>query len=147
MQVYYRLTFIVFFLISTNSFAKKIIAITSPDAKIKFWLSTDKDGLYYKVAYKGVLMVDKSRLNLTFKEGGIFNNNLVITSANPERLTEDYELITGKTSKVHSECNRIIIPVNEQAGPKRSLEIEIRVFNEVRLSGILFPNKANGPKW
>ena len=144
MQVYYRLTFIVFFLISTNSFAKKIIAITSPDAKIKFWLSTDKGGLYYKVAYKGVLMVDKSRLSLTFKEGGAFNTNLVITPAIPERLTEDYELITGKTSKVHSECNSIIIPVNEQAGLKRSLEIEIRVFNDGAAFRYIIPKQS---KW
>jgi alpha-glucosidase len=144
MQVYYRLTFIVFFLISTNSFAKKVISVTSPDAKIKFWLSTDKDGLYYKVAYKGVLMIDKSRLNLTFKEGGTFNSNLVITSANPERLTEDYELITGKTSKVHSECNRVIIPVNEQAGLKRELEIEIRVFNDGAAFRYIIPEQN---KW
>jgi alpha-glucosidase len=130
MLLSFRLTFVMLLLFSVNAFAKKIITVASPDAKIKFWLSTDNNGLYYKVAYKGVLMVDNSRLNLTFKEGGIFNNSLVISSANPEKLTEDYELITGKTSKVHSECNRIIVPVTEQTGSKRSLDIEVRVFND-----------------
>jgi len=125
-----RLTFVMLLLISANTFAKKIITITSPDAKIKLWLSTDNNGLYYWVTYKGVLMLDNSRMNISFKEGGAFNNNLLITSAKPEKLTEDYELITGKTSKVHSECNRIIIPVAEQTGAKRTLDIEIRIFND-----------------
>ena len=119
-----------FKLTTANAFAKKIITVTSPDRKIKFWLSTDKNGLYYRVAYKGILMVDNSRLNISFKEGGAFTENLAIASANSERLTEDYELITGKASKVHSDCNRIIVPVTEQNGLKRKLEIEVRVFND-----------------
>ena len=130
MSVLKRLLFAMFLLLAVNSFAKKVITITSPDAKIKFWLSTDKDGLYYRVAYKGILMVDISRLNISFKEGGAFNHDLVIVPANPERLTEDYELIIGKASKVHSECNRVIIPVTEQTGAKRNLDIEVRVFND-----------------
>jgi alpha-glucosidase len=124
------LTFVMLLLVSANTFAKKIIAITSPDAKIKLWLSSDNNGLYYRVTYKGVLMLDNSRMNISFKEGGPFNNNLTISSAKPEKLTEDYELITGKTSKVHSECNRIIVPVTEQTGAKRTLDVEIRIFND-----------------
>jgi alpha-glucosidase len=114
----------------TYTSAQKTITVTSPDAKIKFWLTTDNDGLYYKIAYKGVLMVDKSRMNISFKEGGAFNNNLQITSAKPERITEDYELITGKASKVHSESNRVLVPVTEKSGAKRKLDIEIRLFND-----------------
>src|ERR1700712_2518484 len=103
------LLFIVFLLITANVFAAKVVTVSSPDTKIKFWLSTDKDGLFYKITYKGVLIVDRSGLNISFKQGGIFSKGLSISSASPERLTEDYELMTGKTSKVHRECNAIII--------------------------------------
>jgi alpha-glucosidase len=126
-----RCLFIAAFLfVQINVFANKIVTVTSPDAKIKFTLSTDKDGLYYRIYYKGVLMADISRLNISFKEGGAFKNSLTISQAKPERLTEDYELITGKASKVHSECNRVIVPVTEQSGTKRNLKIEVRVFND-----------------
>jgi alpha-glucosidase len=125
-----RLPFFVLLLICANSFAKSPITIASPDGRIKFWLNTDDNGLYYKIAYKGILMMDVSRMNISFKEGGAFNHNLLITAPNPEKLTEDYELITGKASKIHSECNRVIIPVTEQTGAKRTLNIEIRVFND-----------------
>lgn len=125
-----RYLFVIFLLFQVNAFAEKIITLTSPNGKIRFWLSTDKNGLFYQVSYKGILMVDKSRLNITFKQGGAFNYNLLIAAAKPEKLAEDYELVTGKASKVHSECNRITIPVTEQTGAKRSLAIEVRIFND-----------------
>jgi len=127
---YCRIIFILCLFFCTNAFAGKIVTVSSPDARIKFSLSTDKAGLLYRVTYEGVLMVDNSRLNLSFREGGTFNNNLVVTSAKPEFITEDYKLITGKTSKVHSESNRISVPVAEQSGLMRWMIIEVRVFND-----------------
>src|SRR6202008_637191 len=125
-----RLAFVGCLLFSANVFASKIITVSSPDSKIKFLLGTDKLGLYYEVFYKGVLMVDNSRLNIVFKEGGAFNKDLTMSSAGPEKLTEDYNLLIGKTSKVHSESNCILVPVGESGGLKRHLDIEVRVFND-----------------
>jgi alpha-glucosidase len=130
MNLLKRLFFVALMLISANVFAEKILVVTSPDKQIKFWLSADKDGLFYKVAYKGILMADKSRLKISFKEGGDFDHGLVLSSVKFDRLIDDYTLIAGKASKVHSECNRIIVPVKETTGAKRELNIEIRVFND-----------------
>src|SRR5476649_605461 len=104
MFAFSRLFLPVCLVVSFNASAIKIVTITSPNNQVKFSLSSDKDGLYYRVVYKGNLMIDKSRLNISFKEGGAFNRSLVIASAKMEKLTEDYKLITGKTSQVHSEC-------------------------------------------
>jgi hypothetical protein len=43
--------FVVLLLVSANVFAGKTITVKSPDAKIKFLLSSDKDGLFYEVSY------------------------------------------------------------------------------------------------
>jgi alpha-glucosidase len=139
------LLIMVYLLASANVFAEPPITISSPDTKIKFWLSTDRDGLYYRVAYKGILMLDKSRLSIRFSEGGTFNHTLSTGLAHSEKLTEDYELITGKASKVHSECNRVVIPITERTGAKRTLDIEIRVFNDGAAFRYLIPNQANWP--
>ena len=115
---------------TVSAFAGNIVTVNSPDSKIKFWMGTDQHGLYYRVSYKGILMVDKSRLSISFKEGGTFNNSLVILAVNTEKVSEDYSLFIGKTSKVHSESNRILVPVNEQSGLKRQMNIDVRVFND-----------------
>ncbi|MBD1394486.1 glycoside hydrolase family 97 protein [Mucilaginibacter glaciei] len=117
-------------LLAAAAFAKRPVTVISPDKKISFKLNTDQVGMFYSVAYKGIILAQNSRLNISFKEGGAFNKSLVLSSAKMERLTDDYDLIVGKTSKVHSECNRIIIPVSEQTGSKRKLNLEVRVFND-----------------
>ncbi len=130
MRFFICLTLAMCLLGTANTFAAKVFTVTSPDSKIKFSLSTDKDGLFYRVSYKGVLMVDVSRLKLVFKEGGAIDDALTITAAMPQRIVEAYPLITGKTSQVHSESNDIIVTVVEKDGLKRTLQIEIRVFND-----------------
>jgi hypothetical protein len=91
MLILKRLSFFVCLLIAVHTSAKTIVSVQSPDKQIKFWLSTDANGLFYKVAYKNVLMIDVSRLNINFKEGSMFNNSLHIAVVKPEKLTEDYE--------------------------------------------------------
>jgi alpha-glucosidase len=90
-------------------------------------------------------MVDNSRLSISFKEGGRFDHNLLISSSKQERLIEDYELVTGKASKIHSECNRIIIPVTEQYGDKRTLNIEVRIFNDGAAFRYVIPKQSGWP--
>ena len=138
-----RVALMICLLSSLNAFAKKTVTVTSPDNNIKFLLRTDNAGLYYQVFYKGVLLVDNSRLNLVFKESGAFNNGLTISPAQPERITEDYDLLIGKTSKVHSESNRILVPVAEQGGLKRHLDIEVRVFNDGAAFRYIIPEQKD----
>ena len=99
MELLKRSLFCFFCFLSSALIARPTVTITSPDGKIKVWLTTDKSGLYYKVSYKGTLMMDVSRMKLSFKEGGAFRENLAILQAKPERLTEDYELINRKSKQ------------------------------------------------
>jgi alpha-glucosidase len=142
MALFKRLLFVVILLACTKAYAQKIITLNSPDGNIKFWLSADENGLFYRVAYKGVLMVDKSRMSISFQEGGTFKNSLLLSSAKEEKITEDYDLITGKTSRVHSESNRILVPVTEKSGPKRKLNIEVRLFNDGAAFRYVMPAQA-----
>lgn len=116
--------------LSLSAFAKTVVTVTSPDDQIKFVLSVDDAGLFYVVYYKGMLIVDKSRLRLVFKEGGAFDHDISVVAAKPEKLIDDYNLLIGKTSKVRSECNRVLVPATEETGPKRTIDIEVKVFND-----------------
>ncbi|MGZ3874696.1 MAG: glycoside hydrolase family 97 protein [Mucilaginibacter sp.] len=146
MLLFKRLACFMLLLICADSWAKTIITVKSPDTRIQFSIGTDNNGLYYRISYKGILMVDQSRMSISFKEGGAFNHNLLLTPATPKRLEEDYELITGKASKVHSECNRVMVPVTEQAGAKRTLNIEIRVFNDGAAFRYIMPKQSGLPE-
>ncbi|MDB5137873.1 MAG: glycoside hydrolase [Mucilaginibacter sp.] len=138
--------FIVLLLLFTApyAFAKQGFTVSSPDKKILFILSSDQVGLTYQVSYKGELLVDSSRLSISFKEGGVFGKNVKLGKPILEKVEEDYNLIVGKSSKVHSISNQLVISATEQSGLKRQLNIEVRVFND----GAAFRYQIPGqPHW
>ena len=136
-----RLT-IFFLLISVSAvFAKQGVTVTSPDKKIAFILNADQSGLTYRVSYKGQLLVDNSRLSISFKEGGIFGQNITLGKPVFKKMEETYDLVIGKTSKVHSLSNEVMVPVTENGGLKRQLNVEIRVFNDGAAFRYVIPAK------
>ncbi|WP_299289894.1 glycoside hydrolase family 97 protein [uncultured Mucilaginibacter sp.] len=115
---------------SINVFAQRGLTVSSPDKNIRFWLSADQSGLVYKVSYKGNMLVEQSRLSISFEEGGAFSNHLKLEKHQLQHLEENYNLIVGKNSKVHSECNQLLVSVSEKSGLKRQLQVEVKVFND-----------------
>lgn len=141
----FKLTILLLFL-SVCTFAKPTIKITSPDKKITFSLDKDENGLIYRVSFKDQLLVDKSRLSLNFKEDGTFGKDISIGKPNFRKMEETYDLVVGKSSKVHSLSNEVMIPVSENNGMKRTLNIEVRVFNDGAAFRYVIPGKSGWEK-
>ena len=133
------ITFLLVVFVST-AFAKTI-TVTSPDKKITFQLSTVKNSLVYRVSYKSKLLVSDSRLSLSFKEGGEFGHDISIGQPLSRKMEEDYDLVVGRSSHIHSLSNAMIVPVTEKGGMKRQLNIEVRVFNDGAAFRYVIPGK------
>jgi len=121
--------------------AQNNLTVTSPDKNISFKLHTDQAGMVYQVTYKGTLLLDNSRLNISFQNGGAFSSGLKFDRHKIRHLEENYNLIIGKTSKVHSDCNQLMVWVTEKNGLKRQLNVEIKVFNDGASFRYLIPGQ------
>jgi hypothetical protein len=80
MNCFSRVLIIASVLLCASAFARDI-NVTSPDKKIRFTLSADEQGLTYRVYYKGNAVINQSRLNISFKEGGAFSRQLKLGKA------------------------------------------------------------------
>ena len=136
-----KLTILLVIFTITYAIAKPAVTISSPDKKIAFTLDKDVSGVFYTVSYKGELLVDKSRLSLSFKQGGKFGKEITFGNSSTKKMEETYDLIIGKTSHVHSLSNELLVPVIENSGLKRQINIEIRVFNDGAAFRYVIPAK------
>ncbi|MBV8389016.1 MAG: glycoside hydrolase family 97 N-terminal domain-containing protein [Mucilaginibacter sp.] len=136
-----RLTILLLFLSATSAFAKSAFSVSSPDKKITFTLGKDASGVFYQVSYKGDLLVDKSHLSLSFKQGGEFGKGITFGKSSFKKMEETYNLVIGKISHVHSLSNELIVPIIENSGLKRQVNIEIRVFNDGVAFRYVIPGK------
>src|ERR1700743_3402156 len=76
-QIMPRFFSLITLLFVTNcAFAAQSFTVSSPDKNIQFWVGYDQSGMVYRVKYKGELLVDNSRLSISFKEGGIFGKDI-----------------------------------------------------------------------
>ncbi|MBS1504427.1 MAG: glycoside hydrolase family 97 N-terminal domain-containing protein, partial [Bacteroidetes bacterium] len=125
-----RLTILLFLLSVSTAFASKSVTVTSPDKNIVFRLENGRKGLTYDVIYKGSILIQNSRLGISFKESGEFGRNVSFGKTSFKKMDETYDLVVGKASHVHSLSNEVMIPVTENGGTKRQVNIEIRVFND-----------------
>jgi len=116
--------------IATSVFAKPGFTVSSPDKNIQFWLGTDQSGMIYRVKYKGELLIDNSRLSISFKQGGVFGQNISLGSPVFEKMEETYDLQVGKSSRVHSLSNQATVTATELGGLKRQINVQVRVFND-----------------
>jgi alpha-glucosidase len=130
MPAFRRVIICVLSLISVNAFAGQNITVTSPDKNIVFRLSAGVNGLNYRVTYKGNVLIDNSRLSISFKQGGEFGKSVSLGKVVYKKIEEDYDLVVGRSSHVHSLSNEAMVPVTEIGGSKRTLNIEIRIFND-----------------
>ena len=146
MPAFNKTIFFLLLIIAPCAFAKQGITVTSPDKNIVFSLNKNTSGLIYTVSYKGQLLIDNSRLSISFKDGGTFGQDISIGKPEFKKMEEIYDLVVGKSSKVHSLSNEVMIPVTENSGLKRQLNIEVRVFNDGAAFRYVIPGKAGWQK-
>jgi alpha-glucosidase len=108
----------------------KPVEITSPDGQIKFTLKLRSRVPEYSVSYRGVVLIDRSPLGLTFQETGEFGMGLMLFRPVFRDGEDKYDLVVGKTKSVHDFYREVDIPLVEYWGRRRMANLLVRVFND-----------------
>src|SRR3954467_13890582 len=105
--LFYLLIIIIF---PTSVFAQRAVTLASPDKNLVFNFRLKHTKPFYSIAYKGKTLVDYSTLSLLFEDDS-FIQNIQISQPVYRDTTEEYDLITGKTSHVHTQYKEVTIPM------------------------------------
>ncbi len=116
-----------FCFIAISVFAQKQIAVNSPDNNIRFSFQFIHSKPSYSVAFKGKTLIQNATLALQFADAS-FSGHTKIEQPIFKDTTEEYNLITGKTSHVNISYHEALIPLLD-ASQKR-MNIRVKVFND-----------------
>ena len=119
---------LIFVLFTFDASAQKPIVLTSPDNTIQFQFQIFEGMAMYSVAYKNTVIVDQSRIGLTFSHGS-FNDNLKTGKLKRRQAEENYQLVVGKVRSVRERFNEVVIPVQETENDIR-VNFVVRAFND-----------------
>ena len=122
--------------------AQNNITLKSPDGQLVFSFAlTDKAPLY-RVAYQGKTLIEDSQLGLSFQEGN-FGAYLKMSKPRFRKVDETYELVVGKAKTVRNQHRQVLIPLTEQDGAKRQINLVVRVFNDGLAFRYEFPEQQS----
>ena len=122
--------------------AQKNIRLSSPDGNISFSFKLVNKTMNYSVAFKQKKLIDNSFLGLQFDSDN-FANNIKIGKPLYRDTTEDYNLVVGKTSHVHTRYKEVTIPLQEYLSPFRKINFIVRIFNDGLAFRYQIPEQKN----
>ncbi|MFL5787202.1 MAG: glycoside hydrolase family 97 N-terminal domain-containing protein, partial [Flavisolibacter sp.] len=125
---------------SYNGICRKI-EISSPDKQILFTLQINNGSPEYSIKYKSTDIIKASPLSLEF-DGFSFRNWKILKPSYYQSF-DDYELITGKSSKVHDAYSEIVIPFIQNTPSRYKINLIVRAFNDGFAFRYSFPEQAN----
>lgn len=134
----------IFFLVIGNLslFARKSVQLTSPNGKLKFSLTLEREHPVYDIQYQKQALVQNSPLSLVF-DNGAFGEGLKMNKPVFSTKEETYELIVGKSKTVHSLSKEVVIPLEETTAPFRKINLVVRAFNDGIAFQYEFPEQPN----
>ena len=134
----------IFFLVIGNLslFARKSVQLTSPNGKLKYSLTLEREHPVYDIQYQKQALVQNSPLSLVF-DNGAFGEGLKMNKPVFSTKEETYELIVGKSKTVHSLSKEVVIPLEETTAPFRKINLVVRAFNDGIAFRYEFPEQPN----
>jgi alpha-glucosidase len=123
-----RLLFYGLLLISGAGLAQKPVRLTSPNGQIEFSFLLANKMPFYRVAYKGHIVIGTSHLGIVFAANA-FDQNLTMLAPVFKDTAEDYTLVTGKTSHVHDHYEEVCIPLLQKETGTR-VNLVARAFDD-----------------
>lgn len=123
--------------------AQNKIQLSSPDTRLIFTFNLERDGPVYSVSFKGKDIVEASKLSLSFLKGGMFAKDLKTGKPVYREGEEKYSLIVGKNKEVSDRYKEVTIPLEEQGGNGRRIDLVARVFNDGLAFRYVFPEQKN----
>lgn len=125
-----------------SSLKSQNVHVTSPNGNIVFNFKLHNKAALYGVSFKNKTIIDYSSLSLEFDNGKI-ENNLKLHKPFYRDTTEDYDLVVGKTSHVHTRYKEVTIPLEEIDAPRRKINIIVRVFDDGVAFRYGYPRQQN----
>jgi len=108
----------------------KTVEVMSPDGQIRVTVRLTDDLPQYTVVFRGVILIDRSPMGLTFLESGSFGKGLDLLRPVYRRGEDSSDLEDGKTKSEHDVYRGAVIPLAERAGRRRRAHLLVRVFND-----------------
>lgn len=114
----------------TNNKDEQILAIDSPNNRIKVIFDNSDENLTYSIKFDGNDLITKSRMGFEFKNMKPLERNFTITNYEISTVDDTWEQPWGEQKIIRDNNRSLFIELEENGDSSRKLNIEFKVFND-----------------
>lgn len=129
MKMKFKILFILLIEVSSFLHAQNKVQLISPSGELNFSFGLLNTSPVYSATFKNKTLIENSPLSLQFSDDD-FSKNIVLGKPVYKDTTEDYDLVVGKTSHVHTHYKEVKIPLLEKLQPQRKINLVVRIFDD-----------------
>jgi alpha-glucosidase len=119
------------------------VGVASPDGRLTVQVTTDNDGRpSYALSRAGTAVIAPSRLGFLFLDAPKFERNFEIAAQSTRSFDETWEQPWGERREIRNHYNELRVTLREKTGPRRSVDVVFRVFDDGAAFRYEFPDQA-----
>jgi alpha-glucosidase len=124
------------------------VTVASPDANLKFTFSveraaTEQGCLFYSLAYKNTMVVQKSRLGIVTVDLPYWINGFSLTGQTRGSFDEVWKPVYGERNRVRNRYNECTMDLIRDNDRNNALQVIVRVYNEGAAFCYSFPENLS----
>lgn len=128
--------------VSACTVPEESLSLESPDGNLRLELQTEKE-LSYQVWYSGSELLQPSTLGFTFKNEPALGPSLEVINVQKKNVDSSWVPVLKRYDTIRNHYNELKIALEEKKFPGRSLNLEIRAYNDGIAFRYIFPDESN----
>ncbi|SHL34575.1 glycoside hydrolase family 97 protein [Haladaptatus paucihalophilus] len=117
--------------------------VTSPNGNIQITFTLDNSSPTYSVSSAGRTLVEQSSLGFHFEDAAPLEDRMSVTGVRRQSQDTTWKPVWGTTDSIRNHYNELAVGLKEQNGPKRSLTLLFRAYNDGVAFRYIFPEQEN----
>ena len=118
------------------------LAIQSPDSRLRAIFRLDDRGRPgFEVAFRG-RPVASGTLGMEFAGSGPLRDGMKVIGSRRRAVDESYQITVGKASSARDRHQELVVSLEEQANPRRKIDVAFRAFDDGIAFRYLIPDQG-----
>ncbi len=124
----------------------ELLRVTSPNGKVavQFHIMNNEgvqNALYWSVAYKGEIVMDKSQLSYTLQDAVPLVSGFKLVDFRQTTHDSSWTPVYGERSNIRNHYNQLLVTVEDDQNPPRRIQLTFRAYDEGAAFQAAFPEQ------
>jgi alpha-glucosidase len=122
--------------------AEKTYKLTSPNSNVEINVHVGEK-IQYEISFNKTQIINPSAISFAFANAPILGNNMLVNDVKEWTENSTWKPVLKRFETISNHFNGLLIKLQEERFPGRTMDLEFRVFNDGAAFRVIFPESIN----